>query len=117
MYLQKPGNKYNAKSSIYDGSYYHSKFEAAFAAELDIRLRAKDIAKWEKQIRVPLEVNGFKICTYIVDFRIIHNDGSIEWVECKGFVTDVARIKMRLFEAAYLNGKPNETYTIVKKGR
>jgi hypothetical protein len=91
--------------------------EASFAKELDLRKAAKDILDWDKQIRVPLEVNGYKICTYIVDFRIFHKDKSIEWVETKGFVTDVARIKMRMFEAIYLHNKPNERYTVVKKGR
>lgn len=117
MYYQKSGNKYHAKSSIYNGSYYMSRLESAYAMELDLRLKAKDIRAWDKQIRIPLEVNGFKICTYIVDFKITHNDGSIEWVETKGFWTDVARIKVKLFEAAYLHDKPNERFTVVKKGR
>lgn len=115
MWQQKSGNKYHAKSSIYGGSYYHSRLEAAYAAELDLRLKAKDISKWEKQIRIEFVENGIKICTYIVDFRVTHNDGSIEWVETKGFWTDVARIKARLFEALYLPKHPGETYTVVKK--
>jgi hypothetical protein len=114
-YIQKSGNKYHAKSSIYNGSYYMSQLEAAYAAELDLRVRAKDIVSWEKQIRVSFVIHGIKICDYIVDFKILHNDGSIEWVETKGFVTDVARIKMRMFEAVYLPEHPNERYTVVKK--
>jgi len=117
MYLQKRGNKYNAKSSIYNGTYYHSRLEAAYAKDLDLRVFAKDITSWESQIRVPFELNGIKICTYIVDFKILHNDGSVEWVETKGFMTDIARIKIRLFEAMYLPDKHNERFTIVKKGR
>lgn len=117
MYLQKPGNKYHSKSSIYNGYYYQSQLEAAYAQELDLRVKAKDIKSWDRQIRVPLEVNGMKICTYIVDFKICHLDGSIEWVETKGFWTDVAKIKTRLFEAAYLHERPNERFTIVKKGK
>lgn len=117
MYLQKSGNKYRAKSTVYNGVYYHSRLEAAYAMELDMRLKAKDIKSWTGQIRVPFVMNGIKICTYIVDFRIEHNDGSIEWVETKGFVTDVARIKMRLFEAFFLKEHPNERYTVVKQGR
>lgn len=116
-YYQKSGNKYHAKSSIYNGRYYHSQLEAAYAAELDIRLKAKDIRAWEPQVRITFEENGVKICTYIVDFKVTLNDGSIEWVETKGFWTDVARIKARLFEALYLPKHPGDIYTVVKKGR
>ena len=117
MHFQQSGNKYHAKSSIYGGRYFHSQLEAAYAAELDLRIRAKDIKSWTPQIRIPIEINGIKICIYIVDFRVEHNDGTIEWVETKGFWTDVARIKAKLFEAVYLQDKPNERYTVVKKGK
>lgn len=115
MHLQKSGNKYHAKSSIYNGYYYQSQLEASYAMELDLRLKAKDIKAWERQIRVSFEENGVKICTYIVDFKVTHNDDAIEWVETKGFWTDMARIKARLFEALYLPKHPGETYTVVKK--
>lgn len=82
-----------------------------------MRLKAKDIKSWTGQIRTPFVVNGIKICTYIVDFRIEHNDGSIEFVETKGFVTDVGRIKMRMFEAIYLPEHPEARFTVVKQGR
>lgn len=109
------GNKYHAISSIYNGIYMRSRLEAAYAKELDLRIKAKDIKSWEYEVRVPMEVNGFKICTYIPDFKVLHNDGSIEWVECKGMWTDVARMKVKLFEAIYLHDRPNERFTIIKK--
>jgi hypothetical protein len=115
MHFQRSGNKYRAKSSVYNGYYYASKLEASYAAELDLRQRAGEILRWERQVPVDLVVNGIKVCRYIVDFRVFKPNGEIVWVETKGFVTDTARIKMRLFEAAYLHGKEGETYEVVKQ--
>lgn len=115
MWHQKSGNKYHAKSSIYNGYNYASQFEAAYAAELDLRLKAKDIKAWRRQVRIPLEVNGFKICTYIIDFEIEHNDGSLELVETKGFETDVWRFKWRLTEAILSKERPEVKLTVIKK--
>jgi len=117
MYLQRSGSKYHNKSSIYNGSYYASQLEAAFAMELDLRFKAHDIKDWTKQITVPLMVNGMKICNYRVDFRVVNNDDSITWYETKGLWTDVARLKVKLFEAAYLSDRPNERFEIIKKGK
>lgn len=111
MYLQKRGNKYRAKTSIYNDTYYHSKLEAAYAQELDMRVYAKDIKGWKRQIRIPLEVNGVKIGTYIIDFVIEHNDGELEYIECKGFETDTWKMKWKLATALY----PDRKWTIIKK--
>jgi len=43
MYYVKRQNKYNAKSTEYGGLIYHSKKEAGYAQELDLRIKAKDI--------------------------------------------------------------------------
>lgn len=110
-YHQSWGNKYHAKSSIYNDTYYHSKLEAAYAQELDLRLKAKDIKGWRRQERIPLVVNGIKVATYIIDFVIEHNDGEEEYVECKGYETDIFRLKWKLFEALY----PDIRKTIIKK--
>ena len=94
-------NKYHSNKCIYNKNIYHSRFEAKYAQELDLRLKAKDIAGWERQIKIPLEVNGYLICNYYIDFVIYHNDEIIEYVECKGFSTDLWKIKWKLFEALY----------------
>lgn len=112
-YLKK-GNKYGANSSIYNNIAYHSKKEAGYAQELDLRVRAKDIKSWERQIPIVIKINDFKICTYWVDFLIHHNNGNKELVEVKGFETDLWRIKRKLLEAVYLVENPEYTYTVVK---
>jgi len=93
------GNKYHAKSTNYDGISYHSKFEAGYAQGLDMRKKAGDIKDWERQVKISLDVNGYHIANYYIDFRIHHNDGTKEYVEVKGFPTDTWRLKFKLTEA------------------
>lgn len=114
MYYQQRQNKYNAKSTEYGGLIYHSKKEAGYAQELDLRIKAKDIKSWERQVRVDLKVYGNHICNYYIDFIITHNDDSLEYVEVKGFSTDVWRLKWKLFEAIFNKDFPDIKLTIVR---
>jgi hypothetical protein len=110
-------NKYHAKKTEYNGVLYHSQREAAYAVELDLlkRARGKDrIASWRRQIRIPLLVNGMKICDYVVDFELTFPDGSIELVEIKGFETAIFKLKLKLFRASWLRDNPTVKYSIVK---
>lgn len=103
-------HKYGAKRTLYDGRWYASKGEANYATLLDVRKRAKDIADWWPQVSMPITVNGVKVCKLVIDFKVLHNDQSIEWIEFKGFETAVWRLKKRLFAAMY----PKEKLTVVK---
>jgi len=103
----------NVKSHVYGGQSYHSKKEASYAAQLDILQKAGEIKEWDRQIEVPLIVNGIKIARYYVDFLVTHKDGRKEYVEVKGWWTDYARLKWRLFEALY-SKKKNVELTVVK---
>ncbi len=113
MFRQRYGSKYGASKSQYNGITYHSKKEAGYAAELDLRVISRDIKSWERQIKIDISVNGYHICNYYIDFVIIHNDCSVEYVEVKGFETEVWRLKWKLFEALY-SKIPNVTLTVVK---
>lgn len=106
-------NKYNAKSSIYNGIAYHSQKEAAYAQELDLRIKAKDIKSWKRQERIDLKVNKQHIANYYVDFLIYHNDGTKEFIEVKGFETELWRLKWKIFCAMYEN-KKNYKLTVIK---
>ena len=114
MYYTKRGNKYGAKSTIYNGVCYHSKKEAGYAQELDLRVRAKDIKSWERQVRIDLKVYGQHITNYYIDFVITHNDGSLEYVEIKGFSTETWRLKYKLFEAIFNKEQPGVVLTIIR---
>lgn len=95
----------------YDGRLYASKFECEYARELDLRKRTKAIKDWSPQHRVPLVVNGKTITTMVVDFRVVHDNDSIELVETKGFETSDFKLKRKLLEALF----PGIHYSVVKK--
>jgi hypothetical protein len=78
-----------------------SKKEATKAFELDLLIKAGEILEWKRQVKISLDVNGYHICNYYVDFEVLWKDGTKEYVEIKGFETDLWRMKWRLFEALY----------------
>ena len=116
-YIQRSGNKYHAKSTIYNGSVYHSKFEAGYATELDLRLKANDIKRWDRQLKLELKVNGDHIADYYIDFIIYHNDGSREFTELKGFSLPEWRLKWKILEATFNDFKkhPDDRMTLIKQ--
>jgi len=116
-YRQKSGNKYHAVSTMYEGVAYHSKLEAAYAEELTLREKAKDIVSWERQVKLDLKVNEIHITNYYIDFIIHHNDGHREFVEIKGMVTALWRLKWLLLEATFDDFKeqPDDCMTVIKQ--
>lgn len=113
MYRIRTQNKYRNERTEVDGLYYDSKKEANYAAELVLRYRAKDIKGFERQVTIPLYVGQYHICDYRIDFVVHHFDGTTEYVEVKGFVTPLWRLKWKIFEALY-STKKNVRLTIVK---
>lgn len=103
-------SKFGNRKTEFAGETYHSKREADYAAELNLRLRGGDIAEWVRQVPIPLVVNEHKIGTYVMDFAIKHNDGSLEWIEVKGHETAVFKLKWKLLEALH----PDVKKTIVR---
>jgi len=100
---------HNAKTEL-RGVTYDSKKEAKYAEELYLRVCANDIYSWRRQVPLRLNVQGHHICKAVVDFVIMHNDGSIEYVEVKGYETAVYKLKRKLIAALY----PDIKYTVVK---
>ena len=103
-----------AKKTVVDGLKYDSKFEAAYARELGLKLRAGEIEGFESHVRIPLEVNGYHICDYYVDFAVDHKDGTKELVETKGIATPVWVLKWKILEAM-CSGNPTVKLTLVKQ--
>lgn len=91
-----------------NGRVYHSKAEARTAVELDMALKAGAIALVTPQVRYPIVVNGAFVCNVVVDFEILHNDGSLEALEVKGFETELYKLKAKLLRACY----PKLRYTV-----
>ena len=113
MFKVKHWNKYGAKKTVFGGFKYDSKKEARYAQDLDLMLKAGEIKSVQRQVRIPLDVNGYHIANYYIDFLVTHKDDSLEYVEVKGFETEVWRLKWKLFEALY-GSLPNITLTVVK---
>lgn len=101
MFSQRYGNKFGAKKKEFNGRIYMSKGEAGYAQELELRRKAGEILEITPQFRLSLDVNNYHICNYIVDFKCIMADGTIELHEYKGFVTDLWQMKWKLTEAVY----------------
>ena len=100
MYTQS--RKYtSAKKTKYGDSVYDSKFEAGVAQELTFRQAAGELLSFEKQVRIPLVVNGYQIADYYIDFVAYRKDGVTEYIEAKGWPTPIWRMKWAIFEALY----------------
>ncbi len=103
-------NKYKAKNAAYNGHLYHSMKEANFAVELDIRVKAKELKAWRRQVHVPLTINKIKVCTYIIDFVAEYPDGHEQYIEIKGYPSPVGELKMKMFKACY----PKADFLVVR---
>lgn len=103
MFYQRARNKYGNKKQDYNGRLYMSKGEAGYARELELRKKAGEITEIVPQFRLSLDVNGYHICNYIVDFKVTLKDGSEEIHEYKGFSTPLFLYKWKLTEALYGN--------------
>jgi Protein of unknown function (DUF1064) len=94
-------NKYgNIKTTTPRGTF-DSKWESIGEQELFLRLKAREIKAYSCQVPFPLFVGSSLICTYVADFLITHLDDSLEVSERKGYMTTVARIKIKLFKALH----------------
>lgn len=109
--------KFHNKTSVYNGHWYQSQFESQYAAELDWRVKCKDIVKWERQVKLDLRVDGMHITNYYIDFIVHYPDGSREYVETKGYETETWKMKWRLLEATFESFKqnPDDRLLIVKE--
>lgn len=107
---------FQTKKQEFNGYQYDSKFEAAYGQELEFRQKAGDIKSFERQKNLDLIVNGYVVCQYRIDFVVYHNDDSIEYVECKGYATDVWKLKWKLFEALFTD-LPDVKLSVVYQGK
>ncbi len=98
--MKKKRNKYGAIKTQIGDLKFDSKGEAEYWRVLVDRQAKGEIMNLKRQIRFPLEVNGKKICEYIADFTYTEK-GVFVVDDFKGRVTDVFRIKAKLFEAIY----------------
>jgi len=95
--MKKCSHKYKAIPTIVDNIRFPSKKEARYYGELKLRQMAGEVNYFLMQ--VPFEVGaGIK---YKLDFMEIWNDGSIHYVDVKGYETKEFKLKKKLVEEKY----------------
>jgi hypothetical protein len=98
-------SKYGNIKTSYNGRTFDSKLEATWAGHLDMMKLSVNpkqrVTEVEYQYKMPIVVNGFKICTYIADFRVTFADRHVEIWDAKGVRTYVYKLKAKLVEAVY----------------
>lgn len=97
-------NRYNTRATkqTYKGRSYHSKAEAEYAIYLDQLVNEGKIKSWTPQKKIELRgENGSHICNYFMDFVVEHNDGVTEFIEIKGFETNVWQLKWKMLNDKY----------------
>jgi len=101
--LRNPGakSKYRSVKTECDGIIFDSKREAAYYADLMLQIKAGTVKSVERQVNFSLDVNGVHVCTYRLDFLVTMADGTMRYVEVKGYKTPAYKIKRKLVEALY----------------
>jgi hypothetical protein len=95
--------KYRARKVTVDGMTFDSQGEHRKWCELRLLEKTGAIRNLERQVRIPLNVNGKKICAVVIDFAWFEGDRRI-WADFKSEYTrklPVWRIKKKLIEALY----------------
>lgn len=92
--------KFNNVPTVVDGIRFDSKKEARRWGELLALHKAGRITALQRQVRIPIRLNGELICKYIADF--VYVEGGERVIEdAKGFVTREYILKRKLLRAVY----------------
>ena len=97
-------SKYHTASKekrTWEGIVFDSLREMTIFQQYSLLLRSGQLTSLERQVRFPLVVNGITVCTYVADIRLTWADGRTELAEVKGYWTETARLKFKLFRALY----------------
>lgn len=117
--------KYNNQPTEYKGGLFDSKLEVKYVKSLDLQKMSGLIKDYKTQVKIEINVKyidgnpilttesikelknkGIKskhLANYYIDFVIINNDGSVKYVETKGFETQLWKLKFNLMEAILTN--------------
>lgn len=90
-------HKFNAIQTIRDGIKFASKKEAAYYDRLKIKQKAGTVLFFLRQTAFHLPGN----ITYRTDFQVFKSDGTVHFVDVKGFETKEFKIKKKMVESIY----------------
>jgi len=91
------GHKFKAKPTTADGIRFDSKLESRYYQQLKFRQKAGDLIFFLRQVPFYLPAN----VRYVVDFVEFNSDGSVEFIDCKGYDTPTSKMKRKQVEAIY----------------
>ena len=95
-------SKYNSKITFVDGIRFDSKREARRYSELKLAQKVGIIRDLELQPEYVYEVDYKKMFSYFADFRYQDvKSGQVITEDCKGFKTQVYKLKKKLIEAQH----------------
>lgn len=98
-------NKYNVAAKeqrTYGGRVYASAAEMRYAQQLDVWKMAGAVKDWFPQVPFVLHAPGGKaLGKYLADFKVLWADGSITFVDTKGFETPLFKWKRKHVEAEF----------------
>lgn len=90
-------NKYNAVKTKVDGITFDSKKEASYYRQLKMAVEEGEISYFLRQVPFDLEGN----VKYRVDFMVVCNDGTIDYIDVKGRRTPMYILKKKQVEFRY----------------
>ena len=105
---KKSYNKYGNRKVVIDGFTFDSEKEGRYYQELGLLVKANEVSSFKIQVPMKIEVNGIRIATYILDFKVEYPNGDIEYVDVKAkkkdgkfLTTSTFNLKKKLVEAIY----------------
>jgi len=96
-HFKKKKHKFHARQTIVDGIKFSSKKEARHYLNNKLRIEAGDLLFQLRQ--VPLHLPGNT--RLVIDFIEFCTDGSVHFVDTKGYQTEVFKLKRRQVEELY----------------
>ncbi len=96
------GHSIKAKSGYCLSNHFHrSGLEIKTCDELRLRKIGGDIKDYRVEVRIPLELDGVKLGTYICDFVVEDLDGGITFTESKGISFPLFRQKWAILQGMH----------------
>ena len=90
-------HKYRAVKTTRDGIKFDSKKEAAYYEKLKLRVQSGEVVTFLRQTPFHLPAG----VRYVCDFQEFHADGSVHFVDVKGFETPEFKAKKKMVEQIY----------------
>ena len=106
-YMEVYMSKYNSKKITIDGITFASIDEGKYYEALKTRKAKGEIQSFGLQPKFVLmdkfkkNNKSYRAITYTLDFEVVHNNNSVEYVDVKGMATQQGEMRIKLFHNRY----------------